>query len=82
MFGYTAEEAVGQSVDIIVPEAQRFLVHRTGSQHRHRRIFEFAADLDSLLSRIQPHVVVGFLIVLAFGVMIFFVLRPRSKSQP
>jgi len=25
---------------------------------------------------------IGLLIVLAFGVMIFFVLRPRSKSQP
>jgi hypothetical protein len=50
----------------LVPEAQRFLVHRTGSQHRYRRIFEFAVDLGSLLSRIQPHVVVGFLIVLGF----------------
>ena len=25
---------------------------------------------------------IGLLIVLAFGLMIFFVLRPRSKSQP
>jgi hypothetical protein len=50
----------------LVPEAQRFLVHRTASQHRNRRIFEFAVDLGSLLSRIQPHVVAGFLIVLGF----------------
>jgi hypothetical protein len=49
----------------LVPEAQRFLVHRTGSHNRNRRIFEFAVDLGTLLSRIQPlGVAAGFLIVL------------------
>jgi hypothetical protein len=45
----------------LVPEAQRFLVHRTGS---HARSFEHAVDL-TLLSRIPPlGVVAGFVIVL------------------
>jgi hypothetical protein len=67
----------------LVPEAQRFLVHRTGSQHRHRRIFEFAADLDSLLSRIQPHVVVGFLIALAFVGLLDLAMRTTAiGTQP
>ena len=67
----------------LVPEAQRYLVHRTGSQHRHRRIFEFAADLDSLLSRIQPHVVVGFLIVLAFVGLLDLAMRTiAADTQP
>ena len=49
----------------LVPEAQRFLVHHTGSHNRSRRIFEFAGDLGTLLSRIQPlGVAAGFLIVL------------------
>lgn len=49
----------------LVPEAQRFLVHRTGSHDRNRRIVEFAVDLGTLLSRIQPlGVAAGFLIVL------------------
>jgi hypothetical protein len=51
----------------LVPEAQRFLVRRTGSHSRNRRIFEFAVRLGRLLTRIQPRVVGGgFLIVLAF----------------
>ena len=49
----------------LVPEVQRFLLQRTGSHNRNRRIFEFAADLGALLSRIQPlGVVGGFVIVL------------------
>jgi hypothetical protein len=49
----------------LVPEAQRFLVHRTGSHNRNRRIFEFAVDLGTLLSRIQPlGIAAGFLILL------------------
>ena len=49
----------------LVPEVQRFLVQRTGSHNRNRRIFESAVHLGRLLSRIQPRVVGGFLIVLA-----------------
>ena len=49
----------------LVPEAQRFLVHRTGSHNHNRRIFESAVDLATLLSRIQPlGVVAGLVIVL------------------
>jgi len=51
----------------LVPEVQRFLLHRTGSQNRNRRIFDFAVDLGTLLSRIQPLGVVG-------GVVIVLVL--------
>ena len=50
----------------LVPEGQCFIVHRTGSHNRDRRMFEFAVHLGRLLSRIQPHVVGGFLILLAF----------------
>jgi hypothetical protein len=57
-------------------------VHRTGSQHRHRRIFEFAVDLGSLLSRIQPHVVVGFLIVLGFVGLLHLAMQTVIGAQP
>ena len=49
----------------LVPEAQRYLVHRTGSHNRNRRIFELAVHVGTLLNRIQPiGVAAGFLIVL------------------
>jgi hypothetical protein len=49
----------------LVPEAQRYLVHRTGSHNRNRRDFELAVDLGTLLTRVQPlGVAAGFLIVL------------------
>ena len=47
----------------LVPEVQRFLVQRTGSHNRNRRIVEFAVDLGALLSRIQPLGVVGGLVI-------------------
>jgi hypothetical protein len=69
----------------LVPEAQRFLVHRSGSHNRNRRIFEFAVHLSRLLSRIQPRVVGGFLIVLAFVGSLDLAMRstatPVSKSS-
>ena len=50
----------------LVPEAQRFLVLRTGSHDRHGRISKFEADSSSLLSQTVPlKVVAGALIVLA-----------------
>jgi hypothetical protein len=67
----------------LVPEAQRFLVHRSGLHNRNRRIFEFA--VGRLLSRIQPRVVGGFLIVLAFVGSLDLAMRttatPVSKSS-
>jgi hypothetical protein len=64
----------------LVPEAQRFLVHRTGSHNRNRRIFEFAVDLRTLLSRIQPlGVAAGFLIVLVL--LGSLDLATRGESQ-
>jgi hypothetical protein len=49
----------------LVPEAQRFLVHHTGSHCHHQRIFKFAADLGTLLRHRQSfRVAAGFLIVL------------------
>jgi hypothetical protein len=51
----------------LVPEAQRFLVHGTGTHNRNRWIFEFVVDLGTLLSRMQPgRVMAGFLIVPVF----------------
>jgi hypothetical protein len=50
----------------LVPEAQRFLVLRTGSRDHHGRISKFGADLSSVLSQIAPlKVLAGALIVLA-----------------
>lgn len=47
----------------LVPEVQRFLLQRTGSHNRNRRIVDFAVDLGALLSRIQPLGVVGGLVI-------------------
>jgi hypothetical protein len=65
----------------LVPEAQRFLVHRTGSHNR--RIFEFAVHLGRLLSRIPPRVVGGFLIVLALVGSLDLAMRTTATdTQP
>ena len=51
----------------LVPEAQRFLVHRTGPHNHHRRILKVAANLGTLLRDTQPlRVAAGFLIVVIF----------------
>jgi hypothetical protein len=51
----------------LVPEAQRFIVHRTGPHNHHRRILKVAANLGTLLRDTQPLIVAaGFLIVLIF----------------
>jgi hypothetical protein len=47
----------------LVPEVQRFLLQRTGSHNRNRRIVDFAVDLGALLSRKQPLGVVGGLVI-------------------
>jgi hypothetical protein len=67
----------------LVPEAQRFLLHRTGSHNRNRRIFEFAVHLGRLLSRIPPRVVGGFLIVSAFVGSLDLAMRTTATdTQP
>jgi hypothetical protein len=67
----------------LVPEAQRFLLHRTGSHNRNRRIFEFAVNLGRLLSRIPPRVVGGFLIVSAFVGSLDLAMRTTATdTQP
>jgi hypothetical protein len=64
----------------LAPEARRFLVHRTGWRHSHRRIFEFTTDY-SHLSRLR--LVVSFLIVLAFVVLLDFAMRSTATdTQP
>jgi hypothetical protein len=61
----------------LVPEAQRFLVQRTGLHTRNRRLFEW------LLSRIWPRVVGGFLIVLIFVGLLDLALRnSATNTQP
>jgi hypothetical protein len=47
----------------LVPEVQRFLLQRTGSHNRNRRIVDFAVDLGALPSRKQPLGVVGGLVI-------------------
>jgi hypothetical protein len=68
----------------LVPGAQRYLVHRTGSHNRNRRIFELAVDLGTLLSRIQPlGVAAGFLMVLVLLGSLDLAMRPTAISaQP
>jgi len=68
----------------LVPEAQRYLVHRTGSYNRNRRIFEFAVDLGALFCRIQPlGVLVGFVMVLVIlGFLNLVVPTPKADTQP
>ncbi len=68
----------------LVPEAQRYLVHRTGSHNRNRRIFEFAVDLGALFSRIQPlWVMGGFVIVLVLlGSLNLVLPPPTADTQP
>ena len=67
----------------LAPEAQRFLVHRTGLHSRNQPIIEYAIDLGKLLSRIQPRVVGGFLIVLAFLGSLDLALRTTvTGAQP
>jgi hypothetical protein len=68
----------------LVPEAQRFLVHRTGSHNHNRRIFESAVDLATLLSRVQPlGVVAGLVIVLILLGLLDLALRTSATdTQP
>jgi hypothetical protein len=61
----------------LVPEAQRFLVQRTGLHTRNRRLFE------GLVGRIQPRVVGGFLIVLTFvGLLDLAMRNTETNTQP
>jgi hypothetical protein len=67
----------------LVPEAQRFLLQRTCSHNRNQRIFESAVHLGRLLSRTQPSVVGGFLIVLAFVGSLDLAMRTTAtETQP
>ena len=68
----------------LVPEAQRYLVYRTGSHNHNRRIFDFAVDLGGLLSRIQPlGVMGGFVIVLVLlGSLNLAPSTPKADTQP
>jgi hypothetical protein len=60
----------------LVPEAQRFLVQRTGLHNRNRRLFEWVLS-------IQPRVVGGFLIVLAcVGLLDLAMRTPATNTQP
>ncbi len=64
----------------LVPEAQRFLLRRTGAHHRHWRISQFAADWGSRLSRIQLGVV-GCLIVLTFLGLLDLTKQATQSTQ-
>jgi hypothetical protein len=65
----------------LVPEAQRFLVRRTGSYNCN---FEFAADLGTLRSHMRPRgVIVGFLIVVVLvGLLDLAVRSTATGTQP
>jgi len=68
----------------LAPSVQRFLLHRTGSRNRNRRIFEFAVDLGTLLSRTYPgRVLAGFVIVVVFlGSLDLAVRATATHPQP
>jgi hypothetical protein len=66
-----------------VPEAQRFLVHRTGSHNQYRRVLKFAPDLSRLLHRIQPlRGAAGVLIVLVLLGSLDLVTRATVRKSP
>ena len=67
----------------LVPQAQRFLVHRTGSHNQYRRVLNFAPDLSSLLHRIQSlRVAAGLLIVLVLLGSLDLVTRATVRISP
>jgi hypothetical protein len=68
----------------LVLEAQRFLVHRTVSHNRNRRIFGLAVDLGTLLSRMHPgRVMAGFLIVVVLLGSLDLAMRATATgTQP
>ena len=67
----------------LVPQAQRFLVHRTGSHNQYRRVLKFAPDLSSLLRRIQSlKVAAGLLIVLVLLGSLDIVTRATVRISP
>ena len=67
----------------LVPEAQRFLLHRTGSHNQYRRVLKFAPNLSSLLHRIQPlKVAAGLLIVLVLLGSLDLVTRATVRKSP
>jgi hypothetical protein len=68
----------------LVPEAQRFLVHRAGSHNQYRRVLKFAPDLGSLLHHhIQSlRVAAGLLIVLVLLGSLDLVMRATVRNSP
>ena len=65
----------------LVPQAQRFLLHRTGSHNQYRRLLKFAPDLSSL--PIQPlKVAAGLLIVLVLLGSLDLVTRATVRKSP
>ena len=66
----------------LVPQAQRFLLHSTGSHNQYRRLLKFAPDLSSLLHRIQPlRVAAGLLIVLVLLGSLDLVTRATVRKS-
>ena len=66
-----------------MPEAQRILVHRTGSHNQYRRVLKFASDLSSYLHRIQSlKVAAGLLIVLVLLGSLDLVTRATVRKSP
>ena len=67
----------------LVPEAQRFFVHRTGSHKQYRRVLKFAPDLSGLLHRMQSlRVAAGLLIVLVLLGSLDLVTRATFRKSP
>jgi hypothetical protein len=67
----------------LVPEAQRFLVHRAGSHNQYQWVLKFAPDLISLLHRIQSlRVAAGLLIVLVLLGSLDLVTRATLRKSP
>ena len=67
----------------LVPEAQRFFVHRTGSHKQYRRVLKFAPDLSGLLHRMQSlKVAAGLLIVLVLLGSLDLVTRATFRKSP
>ena len=67
----------------LVPQAKRFFIRRIGSHNQNQRTIELAVYLGTLIRRIPPGVVPGFLIVAGFvGALDLLMQTTATETRP
>ena len=67
----------------LVPQAKRFFIRRIGSHNQNQRTIELAVYLGTLIRRIPPGVVAGFLIVAGFvGALDLVMQTTATETRP